>query len=862
MFCRNCGYNLKDTALFCNNCGTKVIIVPGKEPAVPVYTVPAAVVPTPAATILPAAPNAAPNAAPTARPGSTLASFPPAGAPVIAPGTMTSASNTKPSQKKKKNKTGLIVALCLAAFLLIGLVAGGIYVYKVMQDGAFDISDIAPGAKTDSKKATIEDGVLSYDGVEIDFGDNDTPKDAAQIISIADVGEEEKPDGLASTLYYLNLDPAYTEPVTISIPYTEDLSDLDETAVPMLGIGTTVTYEDGTNSTAYQYREAKVKDQIATATFVPAEVIAATVTGATKGAAASVVSFTASSTASGTTTAAPSGERVSAGIIWCSTTFKNGGNFVVYFPAQAHTFFINYNDREAFLTDLEWVRQYYADKGYTFDKRTAGPMCVYVTRGLEDEADYESHWYSNGANGYISIRSEFFEGGYQSAKAKPLMIHEYFHYVQMNYITKDTANAWFDDATTCYFEYQACTVIPDVTQAYQTSMFEGVFPAENTARNGYGRMYLISYLAKILGSDDFIRQAYVAAGSGTDWETAITDAVGEPSDWYEDFYGQLVKGEVGGFNPSLLYGNLVKGDAAYTPAGTALALLAPLEEDIAAAAEDSEPVELGSATVNAAAYGAQLVALTMTSDNIKLMADGVDPTVTVSDDAGLVVYYAKGSAVTELTPAEGKVTLTDFKKSLSDGGNFLVLIIGADAAQEYTVTVELEPFPTLDELVGRYEDGTVTIDTVFISDALRQQMTDAAAAQDQAAADAENPLAGVGCDINMLEAVEAMVGQVQPSIIVIEKTGEDTGTLTMNTAATADQPEQAGTPMPFVYKAGTITFDFNVEGSIGKGALDARYGPAQTVTLKGSMRSTIETIPESDLYFDVSIAGTKPIAVP
>ena len=847
MFCRNCGYNLKDTAKFCNNCGTQVIIAADKVTSA---TVPG----------VPASSFIAPPAAAAFRPGGNTEA---AVAPTV---TTVKTADTAPSssfKKAKKKKTGLIVALCVTAFLLIGLVAGGVFVYKGIQDGSLNLFGSASDEKSYSKKATIEGSVLSYDGVEIDFGDNDAPKDAGKIISIADVAEEEKPDGLASELYYLNLDPAYTEPVTISIPYTEDLSNLDDTAVPMLGIGTTVTYDDGTERTSYQYREAKVKDQTATATFVPAEVIAATVTGATKGAASSIVSFTASSTASGTTaTAAPSGERVSAGIIWCSTTFKNGGNFVVYFPAQAHKFFIDYNDREAFLTDLEWVRQYYVDKGYTFAKRTAGPMCVYVTRGLEDEADYESHWYSNGANGYISIRSEFFEGGYQSAKAKPLMIHEYFHYVQMNYITKDTTSAWFDDATTCYFEYQVSTVIPDVTKAYETRMFEGVFPAENTARNGYGRMYLISYLAKVLGSDDFIRQAYIAAGSGTDWETAITDAVGEPSDWYEDFYGQLVKGEVGGFTPSLLHSNLAKGDASYAPAGTTLALVAPLEEDIAAAAEDNEPVELGSTTVNTAAYGAQLVALTMTSDNIKLMADGVDPTVTVSDDAGFTVYYSKGSAVVELTPTEGKVTLTDFKKSISDGGNFLVLVLGADAAQTYTVTVELEPFPTLDELVGRYEDGTVTIDTVFISDALRQQMTDAAAASDQATADAENPLAGVGCDINMLEAIEAMEGQVQPTIIVIEKTGEDTGTLTMNSVATADQPEQAGTPMPFVYKAGTMTFDFNLEGEVGKGALDARYGPSQTVTLKGSMRSTIETIPESDLYFDISIAGTKPIAVP
>jgi len=833
MFCRNCGYNLKDTAQFCNNCGARVIIMSAREPA--------------------SAVNVAP-AASAFRPGSAATVISPAVTTVKATDTAPSRSFQKP---KKKKKTGLIVALCLTAFLLTGLVAGGIYVYRSLQDGSMDLLGGDSGAKDNSGEAAIEDGVLSYEGVEIDFGDNDTPKDAGEIISIADVGEEESPDGLASELYYLNLDPAYTEPVTISIPFTEDLSDLDETAVPMLGIGTTVTYEDGTESTRYQYLEAKVKDQIATATFVPAEVIAVTVTGATKGAASSIVSYTASST---TAAAAPSGERVSSGIFWISTTFENGGNFVVYFPLQAHTFFIDYNDRKAFLKDLEWVRKYFVDKGYKFEKRTAGPMCVYVTRGLVDEADYESHWYSNGANGFISIRSEYFEGGYQSAKAKKYMIHEYFHYIQMNYITKATQSAWFDDATACYFEYQVSTEIPDVTLKYQTSMFEGVFPAENTVPNGYGRMYLIAYLAKVLGSDDFIRQVYVAAGSVVvpDWDTAITDAVGEPFFWFEDFYGQLVEGKVGGFNPHVLYKYLVKGTKDYAPAGTSLALIAPLEEDIAAAAEDSEPVELGSTTVNVAAYGAQLVALTMTTDNIKLMEDGVDPTVTVSGDARLVVYYTKGSTVVKLTPVEGIVTLTDFKKSLDGGGNFLVLVLGADAAQEYTVTVELKPFPTLDELVGRYEDGTATIDTVFISDALRQEWADIAAAVE---ADPEDELTGAGYGV-VVATYEAMVGQVHPIIIVIEKTGEDTGTLTFPTAATAEQAEQAGTPVPFVYKAGTITFDYNMEGSIGKGALDARYGPAQTVTLKGSEQLHIETFPESDFHFDVSIAGTKPIAVP
>jgi len=838
MFCRNCGYKLKDDAQFCINCGmkvnTKTIAAPAQSP--PVRMRPGSQRQAVLQQVLPTAPVMVTNTA-----AGTV--------PVTAGGI----PQTKP---KKKKRTALIVVLCLSALLVAGLVFGGIFVLKGLQNGSLNLTGDASDSTEKSTGAILKDSVLSFDGVTLDYGDNTVPEDAKEALAIADLGDKEPPDGLASSLYDLRIDPTYTEPITISIPFTEDLSDLDETAVPMLGIGTVVTYEDGTQSTRYQYLEAKVKDQVATATFVPSEVIGITVTGATKGTAVSEVSYSASSTTAG---AKPSLESVSAGIIWCSTTFKNGGNFVVYFPAQAHTFFIDYNDREAFLTDLEWVRQYYADKGYAFDKRTAGPMCVYVTRGLEDEADYESPWYSNGANGFISIRSEFFEGGYQSAKAKPLMIHEYFHYVQLNYITKDTTNAWFDDATTCYFEYQVSNVIPDVTKAYETRMFEGVFPVENTARNGYGRMYLISYLVKMLGSDDFIRQAYVAAGSGTDWETALTDATGEPSDWYEDFYVQLVKGEVGGFNPSLLYSNLAKGEAAFALAGTKLDLLAPLEDEIAAAAEDNEPVELGSTTVNVGAYGAQLVALTMSSDNIKLMADGVDPTVTASDDAGLAVYYTKGSTVVELTPEEGKVTLTDFKKNCSAGGGYLVLVIGASDAQEYTVTVELEPFPTLDELVGRYEDGTVTIAAVFISDALRQQLTDAAAASADTSAD--DPLGDIGCDIDMLAALEAMVGQVQPTILVIEKTGEDTGTLTMNSVPEAGAAEEPGTPMAFVYKAGTITFDFAMEGQIGKGTVDARYGPDKTVTLNGSLRATFESVPESDLYIDITIMGTKPLEV-
>jgi len=332
MFCRYCGYKLNDNAQFCISCGMKVNKNTDTSPAPsqPVQMRPGTQHQTEIEALRPSSSDRGANS-------------PVGTAPVKADG-------SQQSKPKKKKRTALIVVLCLSALLVAGLVIGGIFVLKGFRDGSLNLTGNASDSTKKVKAATLKDTVLSFDGVTLDYGDNAVPEDAKEALAIADLGGKAPPDGLASSLYDLTIDPTYTEPVTISIPYTEDLADLDNTAVPMLGIGTVVTYEDGTTSKSYQYLEAKVKDNIATTTFVPSEVIGITATGASKGAAASSVSYTSSST----TTGAKHGlESVSAGIIWCSTTFRNGGNFVVYFPAQAHKFFIDYNDREAFLTDLE-----------------------------------------------------------------------------------------------------------------------------------------------------------------------------------------------------------------------------------------------------------------------------------------------------------------------------------------------------------------------------------------------------------------------------------------------------------------------------------------------------------------------------
>jgi len=873
MFCRHCGATLNDDAKFCIRCGKSVLPGVTTLPAAPVepsvfqadpaepsvfQAAPAGQLPEQPAPIepmpiqpaffepLPVQPSpieplpVQPSepvvfAASPGRPGSAVISAQPIAAPGASP------MNNRPKNKGMK-KSSLIILIAVAVLLVIGVAAGALFVLRGL-DG-----NNGSGDKDGNNAVTLKDGTVSYKDVILDFGDNDAPQDVSLVISDSELGSEEKPDGLASELYDLDIDPAYTEPVTITIPYTEDLSELDEEAEPMLGIGSLITFDDGSQETIFQYIEAEMDDEASTvtATFIPSEVLGDKyVRGSSKGTSTAVT---------------PSREHVRAGIFWCSTTFTDGGHFLVYFPAQAFKYFIDYKDREALLTDLEAVYSDYLAKGYLYAKRTDWPIVVNI-KSLDDDAAYIYGY--GGSDGTININKKFFEGGYNATEVKPLIAHEFFHFVQLNYVTYDNGCPWFDEATATYYESQVKGAIPSIVNQYKELIFGGVFPEENTAGNGYSRMPLIEYIATNTSSD-FIKAAYSSAGSGVDWPVAIKAVAGDPAEWAGEFYSALIKGEVGDYTPYTLHSNLAKGSM--TEVGTKIDLAVPTADEIKEAAENGENPTLGQATVSVASYGAQLVAITIDAEELKLLPDGADPIVKVSGgNADVRAYAIKSREVAGFRAKDGEVTLKDFKKATGDKKVFLVMVTGLQASgkTDYTVTVEIAPFPTLDELVGEYTDGTMTITTVFISDNLKSQMTPPA---EEVTEDPDNPLAGIGCDLDMVAILESLVGQVNPMKIVIEKTGEDAGILKMISAepdpdaAEAEEP----TPIPFVYDpgTGTLTFDYALEGQVMSGTIAAAYGPdRKTVTLNGTLRMTAEGTPESDFYIDVQIAGSKPLTV-
>lgn len=671
--------------------------------------------------------------------------------------------------------------------------------------------------------ASVKDGKIELSDASLDFGDNTIPSTSKTKLTALKLKDEEKPDGLASTLFELELDVACSKPVTLSIPLTDEEIPDDTDAQPMIGLGNELNLSDGSVKSLYSYIPAEIENGILTATFIPAEYLQQLKVNGASG------------------SAQPSNERLRLGVFWCSTIFEDGGHFIVYFPAQSGKFFINYNDRSKLLTDLEGVYNDYLNKGYVYGKRSNWPIQVNI-QSLDEMGYYSYGW--NGAEGKIFLNRNLFKDGYQANSVSPLLAHEFFHFVQLNYVESSNDNTWFDEATATYYEGEKSGSVPSIVAEYNEKIFSGVFPEENSAANGYARMPLIKYLSKKIG-ESFILNAYTLAGSGADWDSALLSSTGPAASWAADFYESLVKGEISNYAPYTLHSNIASGGL--TDVGTTLALQVPTEEEIMTIVENDEIPNLGETTINIDSYGAQLVALTIDDTNLFRVEKETNPTVTVDGGADLRVFAIHGSNVSVLKSSGGSVKINDFKKSCEEDYVYLALVTGLhdNGKQSYTLKIELPPYPTLDELVGKYENGTLTFKDVYISPEFR-----AAAASDNASEEDEDSELGCDIDIDTIEILEALKGKTQQMTLVIAKTGESSGTLTL-----VDKDNDTSEPLAFTYQNGILTFDVNIEDGAFSGELIAAYGKNKDITIDGDL-----CVSEgNDIRIDLYISGSKPL---
>ncbi len=175
------------------------------------------------------------------------------------------------------------------------------------------------------------------------------------------------------------------------------------------------------------------------------------------------------------------------------------------------------------------------------------------------------------------------------------------------------------------------------------------------------------------------------------------------------------------------------------------------------------------------------------------------------------------------------------------------------------------PVPSLEELSGRYADGTITFDKVYISEELlaaAQKKADDAAAN----ADEDDPfdqidVIGAGCDIDMMRMLMSYEGQTMENPFVISLVKETEGTLQFEGDDEEEDIEiDTEEVLTFSYSpdSGVLSFTKVPEGMKLAKSLSASYLEDSRVAVSGTLRLTTAEESESNFYIDLTIAGTKP----
>ena len=613
-----------------------------------------------------------------------------------------------------------IIILAFALVLALSLAACG--------NGSKDNGgEIARG-----KSATVKDGIIGLEGAALDFGTN--PVGGGETLTVLKPTEEQMPLGMCGEMYELAFDAAPAEPVAVSIP-VGDLTLRDDESF-MLGIGVDFSYDDGTVYTNYSYVPAEVKDGLLTASFVPDD----------------YGEFYAKSSS-------PIAERTERP--YDSVKFTG----IKFREATSAHFQLHYSDigrnhgntAKELLDHLEDAYDYFQKKGYGdgegyFPKRKslAWPMDVYVesligysygkyVEGGDPDLAVFTHDNSGIKHALVtdnwalgSIIKIHYDTFYkkETKQFRALMFHEFFHFVQSNFIPRFMQTTrWFDDAAAAYYEWEAGGTVPNNVQGRYYHLFDGIKPADDKPASAYVRCILLKYLVDDVkgGDDSFL--AELTKSPPEDWFEALMSKTGQnASAMTFSFFDKLVSDKYDIFKPNVVWRTLSTGESIYgsyamlTDDRAKLGLLLPLKYDketARACTEKDEPVVLGDETVRIPVYGAKCIGFNADNVVVDDLPDGVDPVVTVSGgEYQAIIYLISGGDSQRLTVGTSDtVVLTNFKENLKANKRYMVLFVnpGTDTGSDIDsivagVKVEM---PDDDDIEGTYDGKFVVHDEKY-----------------------------------------------------------------------------------------------------------------------------------------------------
>ncbi len=518
---------------------------------------------------------------------------------------------------------------------------------------------------------TIQNNRLSMDTIKISF-QNEKEIDSQQV-TLTNVSKTFQADGLVSDLYRFEIGEEYwDEPIDIQMVIHNSFLQDSYTGTISLGVGMESPNEDEC-IVLYQYVETFIQDETVSASFVPAHYRKQTMIR--RIASESNLPHQKNQT------------QLYIGLFQHTVESKNNGLFRIFLPAtkkSGETLLLNPSDRQTFMEDLESVYQSFIQKGYHYSKRSLWPFDIYV-QSLDTEGYYiqrnefdrieRTLPYSTNS-GTIYLHIDLFQDGYQTDLIKPIITHEFFHFVQNNYTTPSTACTWFDEATASYYEWTINRTLPNVSFTHWFSLFDGVYPVTDTAMQGYARMPLIEYIAH-KQSEDFIVKAYQYGGENGDWDHAFYSSFGgNPSNWAADFYTKLLLGRVA-FNYSSreLYTELAANNKDFRSIGKTLYLSQPKKEEYAQILTNNGRLLLGNSTLTIPPFGARMIALTWDEKWVQNTHEGLNPVVFVEGDVSVAVIAIQGNKY-DLLQGNPEVVLKNFAQSIENGTQYLVFIVG------------------------------------------------------------------------------------------------------------------------------------------------------------------------------------------
>ena len=752
----------------------------------------------------------------------------------------------------KKRGGWILPYRIIASLLVIALAAGagiGFFLNRYGAPGGGG-DTIAKGAS-----ASVKGGVIKLNGVTLDFGGNNVENSAK--LTVPKPTEEQEPDGLISELYAMELDVACTSPVTVSIPFDESLlpagEDAQDTSV-MLGFGSLFTDEVRGDHTVYSYVQATVEGGVATATFVPADYMQNLYSTGNNGAKRT-----------------PDDVWLSFGVFTVTARYE-GGHFKIFYSNSRTNAKVTRADCSAILSDLESAYDFFLSKGFDYSKRTRWPLEVHLgnygnpgeyTTGAVINSLYLNQW-----DGWIYLEDLYFKNGYDSGAMKPTIYHEFFHVVQSMYVSNFASNRWFDEASSSYWEWSIKGAMPENVHVRLELLFGGLPAPDESAGSGYVRSSLLKYVIdKQLSIDDgFIRDMYEAEPG--DWNDAFVNATLPYGNYVTSFFTDFL---TGGYGPTAAacYNDITSGKMAKV--GISKEMKLPDKDtfdEMRASGADLPP--LAVATVSVGAYGAQLVALPVYLETQEKMTDEDAVLFRVDGNCDFLVFEistAYGRAATVHVPnTAGEVVIGGMNQSTS---NYMVLVVGLhdSGKRDIDVVAELASgFPTIDELVGTYADGIMTITDVIIDPAYLAIMEAAADVAGQAASDVfGDGQSAEGCDLDQAELFKDMIGQANPAPFTLVKTGENTVMMTFGDTGTAEVENN----VTFTYASGvlrgTATMTEDGQTSVITMVMNAAYGPDKsTVVIDGMWTVSYMALDIPDytgemMSFIMHLIGTKPI---